>query len=249
MEFVHKADSHRCCVKGCARAAICPIPNGYIGELLQFGNHKHHILCGAHHRAVLRAMKVFSLPPLSPFYSSHIYLQSKEHHHEHASAHHEDAMEVDSHDSEQSHAHPLKPFGDLKGHQQWTRVNRFAGSVWETIVNAAMDIMHCEFFDLKRIEFTVDGQDYAIAFSHERHSVSHLSTLSEEERSQIFMVSKKLTGQTRRKQTNPISRSRLSKLLTPPPDLGEHTGPWPVFRWGWSEITCWTRLGRPRMKP
>jgi len=144
MEFVHKADSHRCCVKGCARAAICPIPNGYIGELLQFGNHKHHILCGAHHRAVLRAMKVFSLPPLSPFYSSHIYLQSKEHHHEHASAHHEDAMEVDSHDSEQSHAHPLKPFGDLKGHQQWTRVNRFAGSVWETIVNAAMDIMHCE---------------------------------------------------------------------------------------------------------
>ena len=99
---------------------------------------------------------------------------------------------VDSHDSvQQPPPHPLKPFSDLGVHQQWTRVNKFAGGIWEPIVHAAMEIMHCNSFDLKKIEFTVDGENYAIEFSHERHSMSHLSTLSEEERSQIFMVRKR----------------------------------------------------------
>jgi len=106
-------------------------------------------------------------------------------------------MEVDSRGSEQ---HPIsrspKPLNDLGGHQQWTPVNKFAGSVWEPIVRAALDILHCKALDLNKIEFAVDGQEYAITFSHERHSMSHLSMLPEEERSQIFMVSKKLTGQT-----------------------------------------------------
>jgi len=105
-------------------------------------------------------------------------------------------MEVDQRGSEQHPtSHPLKPFNDLGGHQQWTRVNKFAGSIWETVVDTAMNVLQCKSFDLNKIEFSVDGQEYAIAFSHERHSISHLSTLSEEERSQVFMVSVFLSGQ------------------------------------------------------
>jgi len=99
-------------------------------------------------------------------------------------------MDVDSRGSEQ---HPisrtLKPFNDLGGHQQWTRVNKFAGTVWEPMVRAALDILHCDTFDLNKIEFSVDGEVYALVFSHQHHPISHLSTLSEEERSQVFMVS------------------------------------------------------------
>jgi len=193
MEFVHKADSHRCCVKGCARHATRPVPNAYTGELLQFGHHKQHILCDSHHVAVLRAMKVF----FSSLVTFLFTLKDIDHNQQ---AHHHDHHDIVHHakvDSEQHlHAHPLKPFSDLGGHQQWTRVNDFAINIWKTIVDAAMNILHCESFDLEGIRFAVDGLHYAIEFSHERHSMSHLSIISEEERSQIFMVSKKLTGQT-----------------------------------------------------
>jgi len=118
------------------------------------------------------------------------------HDHEADVVHHhfkEDAMEVDSHESVQpphSNASTLKPFEELHDTQRYTRVKKFASSIWESIVHAATEILHCESFNLKRIEFTVEGEDHAIEFSHERHSISHLSTLSEEERSQIFMVRK-----------------------------------------------------------
>jgi len=187
MEFVHKAHLSDCCVKGCARHASCSQSVHWRAPRIWPAQTKHPLRLPSRSRFACHEGS-FTLTIKSM--SSHIYLQSKEHHHEHASAHHEDAMEVDSHDSEQHPtAHPLKPFSELKRHQQWERVNRFAGGIWEPIVHAAMDILHCESFDLKRIEFTVDGQEYAIAFTHERHSISHLSTLSEEERSQVFMVS------------------------------------------------------------
>ena len=119
-------------------------------------------------------------------------------------------MDVDSRGSEQ---HPisrtLKPFNDLGGHQQWTRVNKFAGTVWEPMVRAALDILHCDTFDLNKIEFSVDGEVYALVFSHQHHPISHLATLSEEERSQVFMVSVFLFGQIKVSIVNKVN----------PPDL------------------------------
>ena len=94
--------------------------------------------------------------------------QQATHHDDHSgNATHTDAMQVDSRGSEQHPvSHSLKPFNDLGGYQQWTRVNKFAGSIWETIVDAAMNVLHCKSFDLNKIEFSVDGQHYTIGFSH-----------------------------------------------------------------------------------
>jgi len=61
MEFIHKANPHFCCVKGCGHAAIRPLPKGYRGEALGFCKQKSNTLCNAHHRAVLDAMKVILL--------------------------------------------------------------------------------------------------------------------------------------------------------------------------------------------
>ena len=198
-------------MKGCNHSATLPIPRGYVGDLLQFGHNKHNVLCDAHYRAVLRATKVPSLP--LPHFCPHLktkpYLQQA-HNHDHDVVKSADAMDVDPRGSEQHPtSHPLKPFNDLGGYQQWTRVNKFARSIWETIVDSAMDVLHCKSFDLNKIEFSVDGEAYAIDFSHQHHPISHLATLSEEERSQVFMVSVFLFGQIKVSIVNKVN----------PPDL------------------------------
>ena len=88
-------------------------------------------------------------------------------------------------------------------------MNKFAGTVWEPMVRAALDILHCDTFDLNMIEFSVDGEADAIDFSHQHHRISHLATLSEEERSQVFMVSVFLFGQIKVNIVNKVN----------PPDL------------------------------
>ena len=68
------------------------------------------------------------------------------HDHEADVVHHyfkEDAMEVDSHESVQpphSNASTLKPFEELHDTQRYTRVKKFASSIWESIVHRNGDL-------------------------------------------------------------------------------------------------------------
>ena len=103
MEFVHKAHLSDCCVKGCARHPSCSQSVHWRAPRIWPAQTKHPLRLPSRSRF---ACHEGSLTLTIKSMSSHIYLQSKEHHHEHASAHHEDTMEVDSHDSEQ---HPTTP--------------------------------------------------------------------------------------------------------------------------------------------